>query len=521
MQKKPKPLGRSQSRRESKQRTSGKLIRSCWALHVSACDVVVASPSPPLVFSLRSLSPLSEVPTEGNTPVTSGESDSATGSTEHSREGVGVGCEAQEGREVEPGIATVAGGSTMLGGGRLWEVQGRLEALRKRHDQWTCFLCCHVRTGTIVIGFWHMLLHLMALSLIAVVVVHPEMLSQSVGPLSGLGGSGDQLTVNPHQQDVQAVKCGAEMPCILATQGDDNSNQGGFSQGNYNKGSPNQGNPNQASNDFSLSLGNLLTTHRLNTDEVNVALFITLCTFVVTLLLVYGAFRGQPSHLMPFFFLQVFDFCISSMTMIGYLSYLPNIRQRIRETPAFPFQQQLLAMNTKCLTFFVMLIFITTLMAKAYCISIVWRCYKFLMLKAQAGRSVLRYMGGVSGPVDQESQTLVMGQDLPDYDTAMADPQYRKKLSGMFPEPPPSYEMAMATLFAQQESGQDHLDSAEGACGGTQVNIPTSSQSLTSQDQPSTASAVNHTPATSRSTVPVSVVIMPSANVVTNTPAAD
>lgn len=96
---------------------------------------------------------------------------------------------------------------------------------------------------------------------------------------------------------------------------------------------------------------------------------------------------------------------------------------------------------------------------------------------------------------------------------------YRKKLSGMFPEPPPSYEMAMATLFAQQESGQDHLDSAEGACGGAQV--PTSSQSLTSQDQPSTASAVNHTPATSRSTVPVSVVIMPSASVVSNTPAAD
>lgn len=47
------------------------------------------------------------------------------------------------------------------------------------------------------------------------------------------------------------------------------------------------------------------------------------------------------------------------------------------------------------------------------------------MLKVQAGRSVLRYLGGVSGPVDQESQTLVMGQDLPDYDTAIADPQYR------------------------------------------------------------------------------------------------
>lgn len=44
------------------------------------------------------INPQSEVPTDGNTPVTSEESVSATGSTEHSREGVGVGCEAQEGR---------------------------------------------------------------------------------------------------------------------------------------------------------------------------------------------------------------------------------------------------------------------------------------------------------------------------------------------------------------------------------------------------------------------------------------
>lgn len=50
--------------------------------------------------------------------------------------------------------------------------------------------------------------------------------------------------------------------------------------------------------------------------------------------------------------------------MIGYVSYLPNIRQLIQDNPAFPFRQQLLAMNTKCLTFFAMLIFITTLMVK-------------------------------------------------------------------------------------------------------------------------------------------------------------
>lgn len=57
---------------------------------------------------------------------------------------------------------------------------------------------------------------------------------------------------------------------------------------------------------------------------------------------------------------------------------------------------------------------------------------------------------GHSGPVDQESQTLVLGHDLPDYDTAITDPQYRKKVSGLFPEPPPSYDMAMAAFYAQQ-----------------------------------------------------------------------
>ena len=52
------------------------------------------------------------------------------------------------------------------------------------------------------------------------------------------------------------------------------------------------------------------------------------------------------------------------MTMIGYLSYLPNVRQLIKENPTFPFQRQLLGMNTNCLTMFVMLIFIAAFMVK-------------------------------------------------------------------------------------------------------------------------------------------------------------
>ena len=48
-----------------------------------------------------------------------------------------------------------------------------------------------------------------------------------------------------------------------------------------------------------------------NVDDLNIGIMITFCTFVITLLMVVGAIKGQPSYLMPFFCLQVFDFCIS------------------------------------------------------------------------------------------------------------------------------------------------------------------------------------------------------------------
>lgn len=62
----------------------------------------------------------------------------------------------------------------------------------------------------------------MALTMIAVVVVHPESLSRPDNPLGSLGGNGELLDVKA--QDVQATKC-AEMPCILAKQSDENNNE--------------------------------------------------------------------------------------------------------------------------------------------------------------------------------------------------------------------------------------------------------------------------------------------------------
>ena len=62
------------------------------------------------------------------------------------------------GPEVEVMASTEEVDSAIIngGGGRLRELQARFEAMRRRNANFTCFLCCHVRTGTIVIGFWHM-----------------------------------------------------------------------------------------------------------------------------------------------------------------------------------------------------------------------------------------------------------------------------------------------------------------------------------------------------------------------------
>lgn len=100
--------------------------------------------------------------------------------------------------------------------------------------------------------FLSQLLHLITLSLIAIMMVHPDILKQSGSGHGGISSETEQLSVEP--LDVQAVNCGAEMPCILAAQDD--------------------GNTDQVANDFSLSLSNFMTTHRPNTGTVKTPLLI-------------------------------------------------------------------------------------------------------------------------------------------------------------------------------------------------------------------------------------------------------
>lgn len=79
-------------------------------------------------------------------------------------------------------------------------------------------------------------------------------------------------------------------------------------------------------------------------------------------------------------------------------------------------------------------------------------------------------------------------------------PQYksqlcRKKLSGMFPEPPPSYDMAMAALYGQLEGAREHGETTREVCEGA-----TASSHSADAAQPT---PTNHLAATSGEAVQV------------------
>ncbi|VDP69286.1 unnamed protein product [Echinostoma caproni] len=97
--------------------------------------------------------------------------------------------------------------------------------------------------------------------------------------------------------------------------------------------------------------------------------------------LVHGAVARQPTHLLPFFFLQVFDFIISLLTVVGYVSSTSDVRLWLH-TKSGP-----MYINSTSLTFLLLSISCMVLAFKAYCLGMVWDCYKYLMLTNHHGHA--------------------------------------------------------------------------------------------------------------------------------------
>ncbi|KAH8402205.1 hypothetical protein KR009_010448 [Drosophila setifemur] len=272
-----------------------------------------------------------------------------------------------------------------------------------RHlKEFTCCFGLHVHTATLMIGLWHLFLNILALSVLAVIWRNPDMMDE-------LEGGSHDYTV-----DLSAPA----LPTPLS-----------------------KVDPPYAYRDHSLN-------YRKRYQNFDMGGLVCTCMIAITLMMIYGTIKGKPSHLLPFFCLQLFDFAITTLTAAGYLCYLQAIHRIIAESHRLPWREKLLELPPEELVVVVLVVFVCIVFLKAYCIGIVWRCYKYLNLRQQQVRTLFPFLeapaglhvGGAFGAEERAYSTL-----LPNYDEAIA--QYLKQA------PPPSYQVAMSNY--QEDSGTE------------------------------------------------------------------
>lgn len=205
----------------------------------------------------------------------------------------------------------------------------RFSVTKEDQNEYRCCLCFHVRSGTILLGMWHMVMQMTVLTMFAVMALHPEYLKESPNV---------SQTVKVYMNSF------------------DNT-------------------------DDTMDNVNWFQKKQWNSDDRSVGVLISVCTLVLTLMLIYGALKGRPGYLMPFFCLQVFDFCITCLSVVAYFSYMPNVKDWIKQQDNLPMRDEFL----KCgewLMLLVILIFVLVMTFKAYFIGVVWACYKYLCRRA-------------------------------------------------------------------------------------------------------------------------------------------
>lgn len=254
-----------------------------------------------------------------------------------------------------------------------------------RNKEWTCCFGLHVRTATIMIGVWHLFLNVLALGVLAVIIKNPDMVQEL--------DESSEITID---QDTPPA-----LPTPLSK----------------------------------VDLPYAYRDHSINYHNVDMGGLVCMCMISITLLMIYGAVKGKPSHILPFFCLQLFDFAITTLTAAGYLCYLRSVHRLISDSRRLPWREELLKLSPQSLSIVVLLVFVTVVLLKAYAIGIIWRCYKYLTMRQHNLRSMLPYIIPDVSHLRQERDYSSL---LPDYDEAIAQ--------SLKQPPPPSYQVAMSNL---------------------------------------------------------------------------
>lgn len=322
----------------------------------------------------------------------------------------------------------------------------RLKTGPARSSEWRCCFCLHVRTATILLGIWHLILHVLALSVLAVIFRNRSINREVI-----------------RQQNDESDPL---LPTPLS---------------NFNGDRP-----------YYLPQND----HALYYPDLDVGALVTVCTLAITLLLVYGTIKGKATHLLPFFCMQLFDFAITTLTATGYLCYLRSVHRLVAENWHLPWRRELLQLSPQCLSLLVLIVFLGSMLMKAYCIGIVWRCYKFLTFRQQAMRSSIHYiMPGEERQPEPDYSSL-----LPDYEAACAQ--------AMKQTPPPSYQAAMAAQETTVETAVIDMP-ATVAVPAVETPVPAPATTTTTTNTAAATVTENTAPATASADV-TTVVVTPT-----------
>ncbi|XP_045773425.1 lysosomal-associated transmembrane protein 4A [Maniola jurtina] len=270
----------------------------------------------------------------------------------------------------------------------------------ERNSEWSCCFCFHVRTGTVLLGIWHLMLHLIALGFLAAIVRDPSLLEELERDSAPIGSMETRPTPFPQH-------------------------------------------------------GTHTRDHSLIYHDVDVGALVTVCTLAITLMLIYGASRGKPAHLLPFFCLQIFDFAITVLTATGYLCYLRSIHRLVAEARRVPWREQLLSLPAPALALVVLGAFLLAVLLKAYFISVVWRCYKYLTMRTHALHSLTPFVISSEGVVTPAAPPYSGPPAAPDYSSLLPDYEEAVKQT-----PPPSYRAA-TLMTTDPENAAVGLGAAE------------------------------------------------------------
>ena len=118
-----------------------------------------------------------------------------------------------------------------------------------------------------------------------------------------------------------------------------------------------------------------------NVEDRSIAVLVTTCSSLITMMLIYGILYNKPSYLMPYFSIKVFQVVITCITTLGFYSTLPDIKLWLKTQSSFkPFKDAFLTLDRQTLELFVFAVFLMTILVKLYVVITVWYCYRHMML---------------------------------------------------------------------------------------------------------------------------------------------